>query len=299
MDGRWSLVFAGGLIIGLAGCNTTKNTLPEPPTTTAEPPLSLSAKPSDDKENKGPVKVETLLAVAAVRMESARMPDRSDRERDKLYQESKSIYQQALAREPKNVNAMLGMAQVHRGMQEKEACVDWYQKALKISPNNAAIWGEMGQSLDSLKDREAAIACYHSATKIDASNKDYKKALGFALARGGRYDEGIAWLSKCMSEADAHVAIGRMMDHNGHHDQASHHFTMALKSDPGNETARLALSGRSSPEMAALRDVNPIQAVRYEEPAVTSSLQDPPPLPAKSQNNRLPPPPVQGWIQSR
>lgn len=327
MEGRWKRLLTGSVLVGLVGCSSLRDRKPAlPPANTAEPPLSLSAKPT---EKPGPIKVETLVAFANVRVEAAMHPDRAERDREKLLTEARNTYQEALKRDPNNLDAMLGMAHVYRGMQEKDRCVEWYQKATKAQPKNAAIWGEMGQSLDGLKDRDAAINCYHMATKIDPVNKDYRKALGFALARAGRYEEGLAWLSKCMQPADAHVAIARMMDHNGHREKATQQFVMALKVDPNNETARLAINNLAPPSNAdRIPDASVIQTASYEQytplqtnapvaniPAASkpiiletkpapaaASLRPPDPMPLFLNRSGAPtsaPAPVQGWIQSR
>jgi len=324
MEGRLKKLLVGGVLIGLIGCGHTrnKNSTPSVPShgSTAEPPL-VSNK-SDGRFDKGPVKVETLNAFAAVRLQAANSPNRDSRERDQLCQEAITTYQQVLKRDAKNVDAMMGMARAYKGMNEKDRCVEWYTKATKQAPNNAQIRGEMGQSLDSLKDREAAINCYHQATKIDPVNKDYRKALGFALARAGRYEEASAWLNRCMAPADAHVAIGRMMDHNGQRDQATQHYAMALKVDPNNETARLAINNQAAP-LDRIPEGLAIQTVSYEQaqpiarapmpaaPAPTQApvIAAPAPVPAPAVKGADPvpmfmnrsgaQPPQQGWMQAR
>lgn len=281
MDGRWKKLIAGGVLCGALGCNSSpfkKTTTPE---STSEPPINLfskttpTTKPFKETSSKSeaivkdgmPIKAETLVALANVRLQAALAPDRSERDRDEQLLQVRNIYQQALKSDPKNLDAMLGMARVYKGTQDKAKCVEWYQRALQVAPNHAGIWGEMGQSLDGLKDRDAAISCYHQATKIDPDSKPYRKALGFALARQGRYEEGFAWLSRCVPPSEAHFLIARMMDHNGHHDLATRQFALAVKADPTNEIAQLALSNKSAPD--SIRDVTPspaIQIVGYEQP---------------------------------
>ncbi len=232
-----------------------------PPGSTKEPPLSVSSTTSDSTKPK----VETLIAFANVRVEAAANPDCSERDRDANIKLARIDYEKALKREPKNLDALLGMAHTCRIMRERDPCADWYRRALKASPDNAAaIWGEMGQSLDGLQARETAINCYQEAIKLDPNNKPYRKALGLALAHSGRYDDGYSWLSQCMQPADAHVCIGRMMDHHGQRAPAEAQYTEALRIDPNHEVARLALS--NSPEVAdGIPEVNPIQPVNYEQ----------------------------------
>jgi len=191
MEGRWKLLLVGSVLCGLAGYETLRGTKPAPPANTVEPPLSRKPPVQSNEKDGAPPKVETLVAWANVRLQSAAMLDRPERERDQDLKEARSTYQQVLKREPKNVDATLGLARAYKLMNEKDKCVAWYQQATKADPKNAGIWGEMGQSLDALGDREAAIHCYHTAATMDPDNRDYKKALAFALSRTGRYDEAL------------------------------------------------------------------------------------------------------------
>ena len=213
MEGRWKSLLAGSILFGLVGCETVHTTRPSG---TSEPPL-VSRKPPVEAKDNTPPKLETLIAWANVRLSTAAMPDRSERDRDQNVKEAQAAYQQILRRDPKNLDGMLGMARSYKIMEEKDSCVAWYQKAAKAVPTNASIWGEMGQALEVLHDRDAAIHCYHIATQIDPDNKDYKKTLGFALARAGRYEEGICLAEPVRAPGPTPIfLVGvRMMDHNG------------------------------------------------------------------------------------
>jgi Tfp pilus assembly protein PilF len=315
MEGCWKLLLVGSVLCGLAGCETLRGAKPTPPANTVEPPLStVSRKPAaqSNEKNNAPPKVETLVAWANVRLQSASMPDRLERDRDQDLKEARGTYQQVLKREPKNVDAMLGLARAYKLMGEKDKCVEWYQQATKIDSKNAAIWGEMGQSLDSLGDREAAIHCYHTASTMDPDNRDFKKALAFALARTGRYDEALVWFNRYMSAASAHICLGRMMDHNGQRDLANQQFTMALKIEPSNEIALMALNNSAMPDASvtqanyeqiiqptnteAVRPAAPQSAPRDGKmpliPSPPAVIRAPDPLPLTISNSPSTPPPL-------
>jgi tetratricopeptide (TPR) repeat protein len=265
MDGQWQRLLASGILLGIVGCGSTGGKTPAPPVNTAEPPLSSSAKPEKRGKN-DPIKLETLLAFANTYREAAALPDRSERDRESALAMARARYEEVLKRDANNLEALLGMARCCKIAQDRTACLDWYQRATKASPKNAQVWGEMGQALDGLQDRDTAIQCYHKATQLDAKDKNYSKALGLALCRAGRYQEGYAWLSRCMTPAEAHVCVGRMMDHNGHPELAYQQFDEALRADPNNETARLALSNASVPnDGIPLVTPTPIQTVSYQQ----------------------------------
>ncbi|MCE9530654.1 MAG: tetratricopeptide repeat protein [Planctomycetes bacterium] len=268
MEGRWKRLLAGGVLFIMIGCSHTRDRKPSRHNNTGEPPLgAMSTKPSDEKRAKDqtPAKVETFLAVGNVRIQAATDPNRSPGERDELLEQGRQAFQQILQREPKNTEAMLGMARLYHVMRDKEKCLEWYERAAKLNPTRGDIQHEMGHALSAgFKDREAALLCFHAATKIDPENRKYRKTLGFALAHVGRYEEGYAWLSRCMQPAEAHLNLARMMDHNGHHEQATKHFAMAAQADPGNETAKMALNN-TIPTIEKIPEVSPIQTASYEQ----------------------------------
>ncbi len=279
MDGRWKRLIASGVLLSVVGCGHLREKRNNPPANTAEPPLSVTSlkplpAPEEKRGKNDPIKVETLVALGNVRLQSAAMPDRSPTERDELCGEARKTFQSAVQREPKNVDAMLGMARTYKLSQDKAKCVEWYQQACKATPKNAGIWGEMGQALDSLKDHDGAIQCYHTATKMDPENKNYSKALGFALAYSGRYEEVLAWLNRCMSPANAHFNLARMMDHNGQKDRANQEYAQVLKLEPTNEQARMALNN-TAPGSERMTDAGQVQMVNYEQVTPISNVVSP------------------------
>ena len=78
MEGRWKRLLAGGVLLGVMGCGHMRNKTPSAPSSTGEPPLGMvSTKPTEEKRGKEePIKADTLVAFANVRLQSAMMPDR-------------------------------------------------------------------------------------------------------------------------------------------------------------------------------------------------------------------------------
>ena len=288
MDGRWKRLLAGGVLCGAIGCSHT----PKPSVNTGEPPLGRVSSKDDKRKDNAPIKVETLLALANVRVEAAADVNRTSAERENLQNQARLFLQQVLQREPKNLEAMLGMARLYQTQQDRDKTVEWYQRAAKAYPANGDLLMEMGTAMTKVfKDRDMAIHCFHAATKVDPDNKTYRKALGFALAHAGRYEEGYAWLSRCMPHAEAHYNLARMMDHNGHHEQANQHFALAVQANPNHELAKMGLSG--SPAEETIPEAKVIQSVKYEQFApLAQPLPIPTPPPAAPERLEPLPKPV-------
>jgi hypothetical protein len=77
-----------------------------------------------------------------------------------------------------------------------------------------------------------------------------------------------------MTPANAHISVARMMDHNGQHELANQHFTAALKIEPGNQLARMALTNEAEPN-AELIPAN-YQQLMTQSPSTSAMAAVPP-----------------------
>src|SRR5688500_6249953 len=145
MGGRWKLWLAGGVLCGVFGC-TKSHTRPD-----GEGPLAakrVEVSVSDDS----PVRPETLIAMAEVRVSAAEDPNKPNRDRDFLRTDARKTYQQVLERVPGHMGAVSGLARVHAALGERDRAVDVYRQATQKHPENAAVWFEMGTMLGRFKD---------------------------------------------------------------------------------------------------------------------------------------------------
>ncbi len=321
MDGLWKRLLAGSLLCGAVGCSHFRDNNPKPLPTT-EPPLAMTDRPIiEDRraKNEGPIKVETLVTLGNVRVQAAADENRSNAEREDLAKQARTVFQQALSREPKNLEATLGMARMYAVVREKDKCMEWYQRAAQTNPNKGEIWFEMGKCMGStFKDRDTAIACLHTATRVSPEDRRYRTELGFTLALAGRYEESRAWLSRTMPEAQARYNLAGMMKHNGHTEMAKRELALALHADPNHEPSRDMLADLSGAR--EMQPDNPVHNASYEQspmspvgpspkipidpmiprrnPGSPTIIQTPEPLPLNinRQNSVMPPlMPTGGW----
>jgi tetratricopeptide (TPR) repeat protein len=270
MDGRWKLLLAGGLVAGLAGCKSTPKeppafpvpaptapAAPTPPTAKAPGKAAVfAADPADETVKKdGPLAPATLVTFANAWVDAlARDPNRPAADREQLLTRAREFYQQALARDPKNVDALLGLGQMYH-ISGETAGVQEVERRLKAEhPKDAKVWAWMAVRQGQAKQWDAAIASYHTAAKLDPDNRVYRTHLGFTLARAGRYEEGYHWLKTSMKEAEARFNLAQMQIHNGHVDVARQELARALHADPGFKAAHdqlmaLAQDAAQSPDV--------------------------------------------------
>ena len=309
MDGRrWKLALAGGLLSAAVGCNTTPKTtafaLPAPPPAAPAKNVMLMPEPVDDAaaaKKEGPLASETLLVFAGSWVESVAMdPSKPPAEREKLLAQARQFYQEVLRRDANNVDALLGLGQMYLVTGEREPLALVEKKARELHPTNAKVWAWIAVRQGKAREWDNAAESYHQAVKLDPENRLYRIHLGFTLARGGRYEEGIAWLSRSMRPAEAHYNLALMMIHNGNADQARRALQQALEADPNfkpaaDQLVALANGGPTAP----LPPEAEVRPARYEEIPRAAPRTPTEPLPLGGARSAAPLPPTYmattGW----
>jgi Tfp pilus assembly protein PilF len=273
MDGRWKVTVAGGLVLfGLVGCTSTPKppALPTPPSPPSHSANSIYVpEPPDDAAKKdGPLSTSTLVLFANMWVEAVAIePNKPAADRERLLAQAQQTYHEVLQREPKNVDALLGLGRMYQVSGEFGKLAEVEQKARAMHANNAKVWSWLAVRHAQAKDWDTAAECYHQAARLDPDNRMYRIHLGFTLARGERYEEGYAWLSRCMKESEARYNLAMMMLHNGHPEQAKKQLGHALQSDPNFKAASDQIAALSGPSQAP-RPLHPdVRTVGHEEPA--------------------------------
>ena len=107
-----------------------------------------------------------------------------------------------------------------------------YHKALQEHAKNASLWYELGICHGSKKEWEPSLQCLQNACKFDPENRQYTNALGYCLARCGRYDESYACFRPIVGEARAHYNLARMLHHLNQDEQSKEQLRQALMAEP-------------------------------------------------------------------
>lgn len=322
MDGLWKVVCAGGLLVGVVGCDTfssgkkkdawTSNLPPAPPpaaNSSASGKSILVIEPEEsDVKREGPLQSATLMAKAQMNVEMvAKDPNKSPADREYLLGEARRLYNEILQREPQHLDALIGLAQMYQVTGENEKLRDIEARMRERHGNNAKVWAWIAVRQGQAREWDNAAESYHQAVKLDPDNRLYRMHLGFTLARAGRYDEGYAWLSRCKREHEARHDLALMMMYNGHHDKARQQLEYAIQIEPNyklavNQLAALE-AGNTTPMLPMPALDNPIRSAGHNEPVrpavptrPTMSTVDPLPV-ALPTDTRLPPAytPTSGW----
>lgn len=260
MDGRWKLAVAGSVILSsIVGCSSTPN-LPELPTPPSAPNSVFVPEPADEANHKdGPLASSTVILFANGWVESvAKDPNKPAAEREECLTRARQAFQEILAKEPKNVDALLGLGHLYHVSGETQRLNDIQQKAVTLHAGNPTVWVWVAKRQAMSNQWDAAIVSYNHAVRLDPDNRTYRKNLAFTLARSGRYADGYEAISRCMKEAEARYNIAMVMAYNGDVDKARMELRLALQADPNFSPAsdKLAtLPNQGAPNGSDVRTV--------------------------------------------
>lgn len=268
MDGRWKQALACTMLAGLVGCTTTpKPTLPAPP-----PPLPTTKntvyvpEPADDGVKKdGPLAASTKLMFAYSWLEAVAIdPAKPAAERDRLLSQARQVFQEILAQDPKNVEALTGLGEMYQVTGETDRLNEVLTRATKLHPGNAKVWAWVAVKYSQAKKWDPACDAYAHALKLDPENRQYRIHMGFTLARATRYEEGYDCLSKSMRESEAHYNLAMMMIHNGDMSRARQELQMSQRADPNFSAATEKLSALLKGDLKP-DSKSDLQTVGFEE----------------------------------
>jgi tetratricopeptide (TPR) repeat protein len=248
MDCRKSLCVALWLVSGLAGCNLThptpvvSNSQTLLPGQIVEVPLKKEA----DRPKRTP-KAETCVAYGNFAAEEANAPEKAPLEVEAQRDIARKAYQQALSIDPNCLSAYRGLTALYVAMKDYKHATATYQDALKRFPKDPSLPYELGMCCARQKDWEPALEYLKKATELDQENRQYNNALGYALARAGRYDESLAVFERLQTEAEAHYNLARMLRHLNQMDPCRQHLQTALQKDPEMKPALDLLAELDAP----------------------------------------------------
>jgi tetratricopeptide (TPR) repeat protein len=229
--------------------------------------LSRSKAPTEvvsEAPRKGPPSPETEVAFATVRLEAAMDEKAAPGNREQLLDLARHGYLRALKQDPKNKEALLGLARFHARLGERDKALEVFQKYLQLYPQDRDVVHEVALIHARWKDWGEAVAWCDRALKLDPDNLTFKKTMAFCLARGGKWEDAYMVFCQFMPEAHARYNIARVMEHQNYPEATRQQLMLALKADPNFADAREFLAEMDqAPQQQGLPDPNAIQRASY------------------------------------
>ena len=142
-------------------------------------------------------------------------------------------YQQALRSEPRNVDALLGMAAVELRMRQYAMADRYYQQVLRLDPRNPYAQAGMLALRNQQVDPVAAESQVKSLIAQAPRAEDLQFTLGNQYAQQGRWDEAQQAYFKALAadpnNPDFAYNLAVSLDHLRQAKPALQHYKLALK----------------------------------------------------------------------
>lgn len=149
---------------------------------------------------------------------------------------------QAIALEPKNVDALLYLGRVRYARGELAAAKTPFEESVKLAPTNAEARFFLGSVLEALGDSDRALAEYQEIVKLDERSFFGQVGLGALYVKQGKLDEAVTALENAVrirpTNFEANWALGRAFVLKEQFAQAADALKKAVDAQPNRTDAR-------------------------------------------------------------
>lgn len=163
-------------------------------------------------------------------------------ERSGNSKEARASYEDAIEKNPKSVDALLGLARLDILGGRYDDAENLIAKAAKQAPQSAQVRATRGQLFEARGEWSLAIDEYRAATRLAPDEVSHRFQLGTALAKSGDYEAGLTELTRAQGAAVAHYNIGYILHEKGERGTAERHFAKALQFNPELKPAGVILA---------------------------------------------------------
>ncbi len=166
------------------------------------------------------------------------------KDQDKL-DEAITHFRRASELDPKVGQTNLGILLSER-LKVYDKAVAAFRTAVALNPKDFNAHVGLGRALTDMGELDEAIAHYRTALEIDADSSNAHVGLGLALAKQSKLDEAVRHYRRALeldpTNVHAHTNLGLALGRQGKRDQAITHFRTAIEVDPRNANAHGALA---------------------------------------------------------
>ncbi|MCA9032455.1 MAG: tetratricopeptide repeat protein [Planctomycetaceae bacterium] len=241
LRGLLALVATGTLLVGGAGCAHVGNYLGLKSQDESEVQRAAFEEeiPDAPPDPKNPSQLK--LAYARWMEESGNVD------------EARNQYTAVRSEEPKNVDAILGLARVDLASGKHVEAEQGFQRALKLDPESPLAHHGLARCYAVQKRWTEAVAELNTAVLADPTNNNFRYDLAVAMAHTGDIDGALPHFVRVVGDAKAHYNVGLILQDEGQTAAAKKHLSLALTKDPHLEEAEHWLRRIQAAEPNAMR----------------------------------------------
>ena len=157
-------------------------------------------------------------------------------------EEARKAYEQVLAINPRNAEALVGLAQLDQAAGRAQLAEQGLQKAAQLRPGDAAVMNALGEFYSRQNREREAIAAWQSAVALAPNQPVYEQNLATALVRSGDFAAAVPLLARSVGEGEAYYRVGYILYQDGRRDLAERYFAQALAKQPDLTAAQKMLA---------------------------------------------------------
>ena len=246
-----SLLAACSLLASLsAGCITVSPSQPQSLQSLFKPPVTQASYEETFEEIPSEPNDPEQLKVAYARW----------MEEYGRHEEARKHYGDVIESEPKNIDAILGLARLDQMRRRGDDAEKGFLKAVRLEPNSARTQLALGRFYASQQRWTDAVPPLRKALLTDPANQAYRYDLAVALAESGDIQAALPHFVETVGGAEAHYNVALILLNKGQKADAEQHLTLAVNKKPDFAEARKWLAevrGETTPATHQPTDVLP------------------------------------------
>lgn len=146
--------------------------------------------------------------------------------------EARKSYQSALEHQPKEIEAILGLARLDQAAGNIEQAEAGFRKAVKLAPNSSQTQYSLGQFYGAQERWDEAVDALTKAMLAEPDETQTRYALAVALVHTGHVEAALPHFIRTIGDAEAHYNVGLILQQKGRLEDSERHFALAVSKKP-------------------------------------------------------------------
>jgi tetratricopeptide (TPR) repeat protein len=189
--------------------------------------------------------------------------------------DAEAAFKKALAIEPENEDALVGLAGVYGERGDTKASSDLLERLATKNPSGRA-YAMLGQNYESMKQWALAAEAFNKATELEPAQLEFKAEAALDQTRAGQYDDAVKLYQQIADakplEAEPYIKMAEIREEQKNIAEARRLIDKAKEIDKNSPEVRradallLAEEGKLPEALAAMKDVLEMTAKSSYDP---------------------------------